>query len=387
MAKFTENQPATSAALASQPVRDNLDALFQMDLKSLRPRAQSAPNMTLQVAADQDTAYYGGNTPLNYSGGNSPSITAPSGNNRISVLTVDAFGTLSWTNGTEAASPTEPTIPDHVIPLCSVFCRVGMTSIKNTDDSANGYIFKDRRPFINSTRTQALYGSVGLMGYTNSISTYDVYADGIMFRGRGTNFAMTTYSVGSLQCRVNSGPVIGGRDMAGTFAAGSWVHMYQVTDTTTYGLLASSSAPPTGPNSVANGHTHWNYVGTVRFNASSQFAAVRIRGNTAFYDAAQLVLSDGTAAVPTSVSIAGVVPPNAMSVLMLGLRAGTNNNFYVQVASGQSQWLVDNVGATLGSFEIPNVGQNFLYMWDSSPAGGAGQHVYVVGYKMPNNAV
>jgi hypothetical protein len=149
MAKFTPGQPATSSSHTSQPVRDNLDALFSMDLGSLRARAESTPSMTVAVGTDASVAYVNGLTPMNYAGASSPTLTAPSGNNRLSVLTIDRSNTLAWTNGTEATSPSEPVFPYGKLPICTVFCRPGMSSIKNTDDSVNGYIYLDRRPFLN----------------------------------------------------------------------------------------------------------------------------------------------------------------------------------------------------------------------------------------------
>jgi hypothetical protein len=149
MAKFIQGQPATSSSHTSQPVRDNLDALFTMDLGSLRARAESTPSMTVAVGSDLSVAYVNGLKPMNYAGASSPTLSAPSGNNRLSVLTIDRSNTLAWTDGTEATSPSEPVFPYGKLPICTVFCRPGMSSIKNTDDSVNGYIYLDRRPFLN----------------------------------------------------------------------------------------------------------------------------------------------------------------------------------------------------------------------------------------------
>ena len=76
---FVENQPATSSSLNSSPLRTNLDSLFAGDLQPLRVLAQDTPDMTVQVAGDNNRAYVSGNTALDYAGGNSSSFSPPLG--------------------------------------------------------------------------------------------------------------------------------------------------------------------------------------------------------------------------------------------------------------------------------------------------------------------
>ena len=63
MTPFTKGDPVDSSSLNSAPVRNNLDALFEGDLEPLRSRAQSTPDMTVQVEDDNSRAYIQGNTP------------------------------------------------------------------------------------------------------------------------------------------------------------------------------------------------------------------------------------------------------------------------------------------------------------------------------------
>jgi hypothetical protein len=49
--------------------------------------------------------------------------------------------------GAEAASPSAPVADTDCIPLAEIHCRVGMTSIKDADDTSNGYII-DVRKFL-----------------------------------------------------------------------------------------------------------------------------------------------------------------------------------------------------------------------------------------------
>jgi hypothetical protein len=54
---------------------------------------------------------------------------------------------VSVKTGTEAASPTTPAADTDCIALAEVYCRVGMTSVKDTSDGVNGYII-DVRKFL-----------------------------------------------------------------------------------------------------------------------------------------------------------------------------------------------------------------------------------------------
>lgn len=86
-------------------------------------------------------------TVVKYGGGNSPSIAAPSSNPRIDLITIDSAGTIALTAGSEGASPSAPAYPSGKTVLAEIYCRVGMTSITDTDEGAGqGYIYRDSRP-------------------------------------------------------------------------------------------------------------------------------------------------------------------------------------------------------------------------------------------------
>ncbi len=130
-------------------------------------KAQISPNMTVQVSAGR---VYFGSLAVDYVGGNSPTVTAPSTNPRRDILTIDINGTLAWTIGTEAASPTSPVYPAEKFPICEIYCRVGMTSIKNTDDSVNGYILYDARsPYI-SVQTAGIASDALQMAHDTEVN-------------------------------------------------------------------------------------------------------------------------------------------------------------------------------------------------------------------------
>jgi hypothetical protein len=76
------------------------------------------------------------------------SVTAPTSNPRIDIV-VARLGdwSVAVVEETESATPTAPSPGTDEIVLAELYLRPGMTSIKDTDDSTNGYI-TDRRTFV-----------------------------------------------------------------------------------------------------------------------------------------------------------------------------------------------------------------------------------------------
>lgn len=75
-------------------------------------------------------------------------IAAPTTNPRIDLVQARLENwDISVKPGAEAASPTAPDPDTDCIALAHLFLRPGMTVIKNTDDSTNGYII-DARNYI-----------------------------------------------------------------------------------------------------------------------------------------------------------------------------------------------------------------------------------------------
>jgi hypothetical protein len=96
---------------------------------------------------------YQGLTRIDFAGGPSPEIDLPSANPRIDLLVLNPTTQLpEWIEGEEDSSPEEPDLPTDKIPICLVYCKVGMVQIVNYEDKdANpdeGYILKDIRPFL-----------------------------------------------------------------------------------------------------------------------------------------------------------------------------------------------------------------------------------------------
>jgi hypothetical protein len=107
---------------------------------AVRVHQQATPNMTLYV---QPFLLVSPVLVLDFPGGNSPTFTAPSSNPRIDLLVYDSVNSvLAIRQGTESASPQIPNPNPRDFVICSVYHRVGETSIKDKDDGVNGYIRK-----------------------------------------------------------------------------------------------------------------------------------------------------------------------------------------------------------------------------------------------------
>jgi len=77
-----------------------------------------------------------------------PELDPPLTNNRIDLVQADlATWTITIKQGAESPSPTAPTADTAALALAQLMLRPGMTSIKATDDTINGYII-DTRSFL-----------------------------------------------------------------------------------------------------------------------------------------------------------------------------------------------------------------------------------------------
>lgn len=111
----------------------------------LKVVAQGTPDMTVDVTAGTGVVNY---QPASLDDDYTPStFTAPTTNPRIDIVQIDQYGVITVKTGTEAGSPSAPSVDSGKLKLAEIYHRVGSTSIKNTDDSSNSYI-TDSRVFI-----------------------------------------------------------------------------------------------------------------------------------------------------------------------------------------------------------------------------------------------
>lgn len=96
----------------------------------LRVSAQPAPQMTVRI--EPGSLYTSTGEYIEYQGGNSPTITAPSADAKWVVVVVNENGQIEVHNGTSSSSPVLPTLPVDVLPLAAVY--VGDTATQITSD-------------------------------------------------------------------------------------------------------------------------------------------------------------------------------------------------------------------------------------------------------------
>ncbi len=155
----------------------------------LLPHQQATPDLTLKIEAG---VCYVGATRVVYAGGNTPAFTAPTGGDkRIDLVTIDAAGTIAITQGTPGGAPTAPAYPTDKLVICEVYIRTGSTSVKDTDDSAAGYIYNDVRPFLGgayiASAAQIANGIIPSSKFAAADS--DIIPDGNNTRSLGTSTA------------------------------------------------------------------------------------------------------------------------------------------------------------------------------------------------------
>lgn len=121
---------------------------------------QTSPGMTLKVLPFHANI---NEFVVAYAGGNTGTITAPVSNPRIDLIVITSGSALAIRTGSENISPSVPTPTTGDIVLAEIFNRVGETSVKDNDDSTNGYIQRWLTP--------ALYR-------TNLVTSFPYFSDG-----------------------------------------------------------------------------------------------------------------------------------------------------------------------------------------------------------------
>jgi hypothetical protein len=113
----------------SVPPKGDADKKIGADLAPLSVQAQDTPSMTVKIRAGW---FYNTNgDATEYSGGNSPTITPPGSNSKWVIVAINNSGSIVLVNGTAAASPTLPALPEGHMPLAFVYVTSSTTSITN----------------------------------------------------------------------------------------------------------------------------------------------------------------------------------------------------------------------------------------------------------------
>jgi len=186
MAKATYVTDGLTGSFSKDNMNNQFHSLYQGDIAVLRPRAQSTPDMTVAVGGGVVESYYqqvwrNGVSPVTYTAGNSPSISAPSTNSRIDLLYLNSSGVLAWVTGTEAASPSAPSLIVPGIPICLVYCKTTMDRILDYEDkdtdATEGYIYRDIRPVLTMPQARTIMWYVDGTLTTGTSQSARIYMD------------------------------------------------------------------------------------------------------------------------------------------------------------------------------------------------------------------
>ncbi len=165
-ASFDPDKPTSAGGVSTSDLKNNFQALYQLDLNVLRPRAKVPTSMAIGICGTLTENYYDNvyfvsgddwATRMSYASGDY-TFSIPSANPRIDILGLNRSNQIVIASGTEGASPVVPAISGDIIPICEVYHKTTETKIVNYEDRGSypneGYIKKDIRPFL----YQKIYG-------------------------------------------------------------------------------------------------------------------------------------------------------------------------------------------------------------------------------------
>ena len=215
--------PTGGTTITIYSLNNSQNQLFStLTFGSITVTSGSWTAQTMKLYVEPGIFYING-TKVNFLGGSSPLVTAPSSYPRIDILTINSSGTLAWTTGTENVSPTVPAYPSYtLIVLCELYNVVGETILEDyvNQQAGQGYIQLDSRSFPSVITNFDAISQDFIPDTTNtrslgtvSVQFLNIYAQNIFsgsqavafakFGGTGANGALnvtsgtTTLSLGS----------------------------------------------------------------------------------------------------------------------------------------------------------------------------------------------
>lgn len=245
-----------------------------------------------------------------------------------------------------------------------------------------------------------LWGSRNLKGTApGSATTMSFTADLVEAWQPSTGQIM---AITSLNATVNigtAGPALNGRDQSAAFTASTFIHIYAITGLgQTPGLIASATAPPTGPTLPTN-YTNFAYLATVLLDGSGNIVQCYVRDQRVTYENPVLVLNGGSATTFTAQSSSAGVPAIAtnwcgMSAMNLTVNSGSKicqillSIDGVNVFTQNDQIIGNGVNSAMlwgyQQFIMPNVSQTFYYYQTNTSTNTPLIYVWVESYDVPN---
>ncbi|KKK85192.1 hypothetical protein LCGC14_2775770, partial [marine sediment metagenome] len=329
-------------------------------------------------------------TLVSFAGGNSSSFTAPTTNPRIDLLVLNSSGALERVVGTEAASPTPPTYPTDKIVICEVFNRVGQTSVKNVDDTVQGYISKNVRPFLNlgvsgagSTVDQKrLWGCNIKPNTTTKIDVETGIVEVDTVAGGSPEIIELTAAI------TMDFATVGANGLDTGTPAISWYHFFVIYNPTTQTIATLASQNQTSPT-MPSGYTKLRRVGTF-YNTAAGSASIRSFkqidsgvGRRYLFDGGPINSGTVNTATYASFSLTAAVSPTADVVI-----GYMNSPAGISSIKMSHDGVNDQLQITHGNFGTgtPGIGFNLVMtiaqtIYALRNAAGGNSDILVVGYE------
>lgn len=213
VSKYTATDHTSDTASNYKTYIDGNFAALSKVGNDYAPYETSPTTMTIKIAAGR---FQTGSTLVENSEQTTGTITAPSSNPRIDLVHIDSTtGTIGVTTGSEAASPSRPSLPTGKIPIAEIWLTTSTTSITNSDitdirplnNVSAGILWSDAVdsdviPDTDSSRDLGSSSKYFAEAYIDTLYTTNDYLPVRYMETGPFKFASTTtYTLGWFACR------------------------------------------------------------------------------------------------------------------------------------------------------------------------------------------
>ncbi|PRH31187.1 hypothetical protein [Burkholderia multivorans] len=197
--------------------------------------------------------------------------------------------------------------------LCAVLAAAGIARSKTTYNQVNSALQKMYSPIVGSARNLA-------MNVPAASATATLTADQIVVASALNG---QTFIIPSFNKTINLATTGAGGMDVGSAPASGFVALYAIYNPTTgaSALLATNATSAIAPTvyggaNMPVGYTASALAAVVPTNGSGQFAVFTARGRKVYFPNAQAALSTSQITSPTLLSIASIIPKNAIAINM-----------------------------------------------------------------------
>ncbi|KWN77053.1 hypothetical protein [Burkholderia stagnalis] len=270
--------------------------------------------------------------------------------------------------------------------LCAILTAAGIVRSKTTYNQVNSALQKMYGGVIGSVRNGRMY-----VAAASATATYT--ADEVIVE---TALGAQPFRVASINQTINLAGAngIGGMD-TGSAPVNGYVALYEMFNPTTgakglMGWNATSSVAPSiyGGSSAPAGYTASGLLTVVPTNGSGQFAPVLVRDRNVGIPIKTALTTNTVQGTLTSLSIASIVPPNAVSVAgELSIASTSTSTVALTIASDAAPLYQQNTTASVGTTGyVANYANVFLsaaqtvYWGSANTAGTPTYNIYISSY-------